>query len=181
MRGISLSGNRLTAASAEAFGDLLAGGYEVSAAQMEKRSATEAKLLSAAGNKAHGHDVPKRKKDPRNEARPLLCEVFREEGGKLVAGANKSLAALNLCDNPGLGSGEAVLRLLTRLVEARRQDRVEPGSTELAVTLRELHLRRSFGGRDPGGGEEVGGGEPEDRSELITAASRALAPTVVHV
>lgn len=49
LRGLSLARNRLSAASAESFGRLLAGGYEVPPSELDGRLAAETKI--AAQNK----------------------------------------------------------------------------------------------------------------------------------
>lgn len=178
LRGLSLARNQLTAASAETFGKLLAGGYEVSPAEIEQRSAVDIEI--AAENKA-SQEATKKKKEQRPEIRPPLCELSRAEDGRMIAGSSRSLVMLNLGDNAELGSGGAVLALLQRLLQARKRERTQSGAGDSSVVLRELHLRHCQGhGHGNGKWEGKPSEESEDRSRSIAAASMALRPTIVY-
>eukprot|EP00904_Undaria_pinnatifida_P014158 jgi/Undpi1/9873/HiC_scaffold_28.g12327.m1 len=184
LRGLSLARNRLTAVSAETFGLLLAGGYEVLPAEIQKRAEAESKI--AAQNKI-AQDAMKKKKDANVETRQPLSVVFQGEDGRSVAGGSRSLAALNLADNRDLGAGGALAGLLMRIVDARKREVEEGGGGGAggggaggAVVLRELHLMRCQGDASEGEGEgEEGGGGVQ--AGLIAAASFELRPTKVIV
>lgn len=191
LRGLSLSRNSLTSASAEAFGMLLAGGYEISADEQEKRAAADAKI--AAQNKI-AQDAMKKKKDARVETRLPLSTVVVQTAGdgstRAVAGGSRSLATLNLAENRELGAGGALLGLLSRIVEARKKEADEAasvGSGGGAVALQELHLARCQGYTevDDGGGEDVaagaGAGAGEYQAGMLAAMKLALRPTRVVV
>ncbi|CAM9286299.1 unnamed protein product [Ectocarpus fasciculatus] len=181
VRGLSLARNYLTPASAEAFGLLLAGGYEVLPAEQEKRAAAEVKIT--AQNKLAA-DAMKKKKDAKVETRlPLSAVTVRtgEDGrSRAVAGGSRSLAALNLADNRELGEDGALAGLLSRIVNARKEEAEEAGAGAGAgfgagagaVVLQELHLTRCQGYAEEGGGEDDTG---------IAAMSFALRPTKVVV
>lgn len=188
LRGLSLSRNSLTSASAEAFGLLLAGGYEVLAPEQEKRAAADAKI--AAQNKI-AQDAMKKKKDARVETRLPLSTVIVQTGGdgssRAVAGGSRSLATLNLAENRELGAGGALLGLLSRMVEARKEEVDEAGagagvgSGAGAVVLQELHLARcqGYAEQEEGGGEDAAAAG--DQAGMIAAMSFALRPTKVVV
>ena len=184
LRGLSLARNRLTAVSAETFGLLLAGGYEVLPAEIQKRAEAESKI--AAQNKI-AQDAMKKKKDANVETRQPLSVVFQGEDGRSVAGGSRSLAALNLADNRDLGAGGALAGLLMRIVDTRKREVEEGGGGGAgggpaggAVVLRELHLMRCQGDASEGEGEgEEGGGGVQ--AGLIAAASFELRPTKVIV
>lgn len=117
----------------------------------------------------------KKKRDVKLETRIPLSEVTTTDDGRCIAGGSKSLAALNLCDNRGLGVGAAIQNLLTRLVEARKETQDPP-------PLQELHLRRCQVEASNGEvGEEDGEGEGGNAAALTTAACLALRPTMVYV
>lgn len=190
LRGLSLSRNSLTSASAEAFGLLLAGGYEISADEQEKRAAADAKI--AAQNKI-AQDAMKKKKDAKVETRLPLSAVAVQTAGdgssRAVAGGSRSLATLNLAENRELGAGGALVGLLSRIVEARKEEADEaasagPGGAGGAVALQELHLARCQGYAElEGGGEEdaSAAGAGEDQAGMLAAMKLALMPTKVVV
>ncbi|CAB1114338.1 unnamed protein product [Ectocarpus sp. CCAP 1310/34] len=179
LRGLSLARNSLAPASAEAFGLLLAGGYEVLPQEQEKRAAADVKI--AAQNKLAA-DAMKKKKDAKVETRlPLSAVTVRtgEDGrSRAVAGGSRSLAALNLADNRDLGKGGALAGLLSRIVNARKEETEEAGAGAGfgagggAVVLQELHLTRCQGYAEEAGGED---------DTAIAAMSFALRPTKVVV
>lgn len=170
LRGLSLARNRLTAASAEAFGLLLAGGYAILPEDLAKRAKAEASI--AAHNKIAA-DALKKKKDAQVETRLLLSTVTVAEDGRKIAGGSRSLAALNLSDNRELGAGGALAGLLMRIVDYRKKEEGTGGGSG-AIVLQELHLARCC---------ECGEDEEESGSQagLIAAASFALRPTKVSV
>ncbi|CAM9558147.1 unnamed protein product, partial [Ectocarpus sp. 6 AP-2014] len=179
LRGLSLARNSLTPASAEAFGLLLAGGYEVLPPEQEKRAAADVKI--ATQNKLAA-DAMKKKKDAKVETRlPLSAVTVRtgEDGrSRAVAGGSRSLAALNLADNRDLGEGGALAGLLSRIVNARKEEAEEAGvgagfgAGGGSVVLQELHLTRCQGYAEEAGGED---------DTAIAAMSFALRPTKVVV
>ncbi len=188
LRGLSLARNRLTSASAEAFGLLLAGGYEVSALEQEKRAAADSKI--AAQNKI-AQDAMKKKKDAKVETRLPLSTVVVQTGAdgssRAIAGGSRSLAVLNLSDNRELGAGGALVGLLSRIVQARKDEAEETGAGAGfgagagAVVMQELVLTRCQGyaeGADRG--EEDGDGVADgDEAGMLAAMAFALRPTKV--
>lgn len=187
LRGLSLARNRLTSASAEAFGLLLAGGYEVSAHEQEKRAAADSKI--AAQNKI-AQDAMKKKKDAKVETRLPLSTVVVQNGGdgssRAIAGGSRSLAVLNLSDNRELGAGGALVGLLSRIVQARKDEAKETGAGggfgagAGAAVLQELVLTRCRGYAEGEGGEEEGGGIGDgDEAGMLAAMAFALRPTKV--
>lgn len=190
LRGLSLARNSLTPTSVEAFGLLLAGGYEVLAPEQEKRAAAEAKIV--AQNKI-AQDAMKKKKDAKVETRlPLSVVVLRtgEDGSsKAVAGGSKSLAALNLSENRQLAAGGALVELLSRIVKARKEDAEEAGAGAGfgagagAVALQELHLARcqGYAEQEEAGGNGGDGMAAGDQAGILAAMSFALRPTKVVV
>ncbi|CAM9108971.1 unnamed protein product, partial [Hapterophycus canaliculatus] len=181
MRGLSLSRNSLTSASAQAFGLLLAGGYEVLAPELEKRATAEEAI--AAQNKI-AQDAMKKKKDAKVETRLPLSAVIVQNGAdgisRAIAGGSRSLAALNLADNRELGAGGALLTLLSRIAEARKEEAEEAGAKAGAVVLQELNFARCQGydEREDGEGEDQALGE---EAGAIAAVVFALKPTKVVV
>lgn len=173
LRGLSLAKNRLTSATAEIFGLLLAGGYEVLPPELEKRAIADAKI--ATQNKI-AQDAMKKKKDAQVETRSPLSVLIQKDDGSMVAGGNRSLAALNLANNPRLGAGGALVELLTKIADARRAEGdAEVGGSNLpAVALQELHLSRCLGC----GGTDLN--ESEEHAALMAGALR-VAPTRVTV
>lgn len=190
LRGLSLARNSLTPTSAEAFGLLLAGGYEVLAPEQDKRAAVEAKI--AAQNKI-AQDAMKKKKDAKVETRLPLSAIVLHTGGdgssKAVAGGSKSLAALNLSENRELGADGALVELLSRIVKARKEEAEEAGAGAGfgagagAVILQELHLIRCQGyvEQEEAGGEDGDGMAAGDQAGMFAAMSFALRPTKVVV
>lgn len=190
LRGLSLARNNLTPTSAEAFGLLLAGGYEVLAPEQEKRAVVEAKI--ATQNKV-AQDAMKKKKDAKVETRlPLSTVVFQTEGdgsSKAVAGGSKSLAALNLSENRELGAGGALVGLLSSIVNARKEEAEEAGAGAGfgagagAVVLQELHLARCQGyvEQEEAGGEDGDSVAAGDQAGMLAAMSFALRPTKVVI
>lgn len=190
LRGLSLSRNSLTSASAEAFGLLLAGGYEISAVEQEKRALVEAKIV--AQNKI-AQDAMKKKKDARVETRLPLSTVVVQTAGdgsnRAVAGGSRSLATLNLGENRELGASGALLGLLARIVEARKEevDKAASGAAGVvgsgagAVVLQELHLARcqEYAEQEVGGGEHAAAAAGGDQAGMFAAMSLALRPTKV--
>lgn len=190
LRGLSLARNNLTPTSAEAFGLLLAGGYEVLAPEQEKRAVAEAKI--AAQNKI-AQDALKKKKNAKVETRLPLSAVVIQTGGdgstKAVAGGSKSLAALNLSDNRELGEGGALTGLLSRIVKARKEEAEEAGAGAGfgagagAVVLQELHLARcqGYAEQEEGDGDNGDDMAVGDQAGMLAAMSFALRPTKVVV
>lgn len=181
MRGLSLARNALTPTSAEAFGLLLAGGYEALSPELEKRAAAEEAI--AAQNKI-AQDAMKKKKDARVETRLPLSAVVVQNGAdgasRAIAGGNRSLAALNLSDNRELGAGGAILGLLSRMVNARKEESEEAGGKAGAAVLQELNLAhcQEYDEREDGIGEDHAIGE---QAGAIAATVVALKPTKVVV
>lgn len=181
MRGLSLARNLLTPTSAEAFGLLLAGGYEVLAPELDKRAAAEEAI--AAQNKI-AQDAMKKKKDARVETRLPLSAVVVQNGADgistAVAGRNRSLAALNLAENRALGADGALLVLLSKLTKARKEEAEEGSGKAGAAVLQVLNLARCQGydEQESGEGEDLALGE---QAGAIAAMVFALKPTKVIV
>lgn len=177
LRGLSLARNHLKSASARAFGLLLAGGYEVLPAELEKRMVVEAKIK--AYNKAAGQKKKKGARGGEPIQRLPLSTITPDADGKHIAGGSMSLAVLNLSENRELGNDGALEELFARIAEGRKKIRdaaegLEAKSGKLSegevvVPLQELHVA---------GCQKYGYIEGE-KTDSLAIAALALQPTRV--
>lgn len=177
LRGLSLARNHLTSASARAFGLLLAGGYEVLPAELEKRTVVEAKIK--AYNKAAAQKKKKVARAEETTQRLPLSAITPDADGKYIAGGSMSLAVLNLSENRELGNDGALVELFTRIAEGRKTicdaaeglegENSKLPEGEVVVPLQELHVA----------GCQGYGYVEREKTDSVVVAALALQPTRV--